>query len=1198
MYRHYLNSKKCYVFLSDVTSHKRNHNGELRPITGSEIVQSRWFERGWTLQELLAPRSVDFFSATGECIGSRPDLAPLIAVRTGIAEDVVSGIRPVEQCTMKLRMSWVDRRDNLPEDKAYCLIGLLGISMPLVPGETGQAAMIRLREAMVRSYREDLNSPCTAAEHHTKTTSHGPDRSSDTVTEQASSSDRNQRNLLDMLKFEEMDARRRQVKKPYSNTCDWLKEHSIYQLWLNSQECKRHHGLLWIKGKPGAGKTTLVKHADDFLSPRGCLRISFYFHARGTELQRSIDGMYRSILYQLLDKQSALQDLISEKFQSFIESIQAGAGWSREVLQEMLAYAFANLGRRRVLCYVDALDECNTQQVQQMINLFETISQDCASGGRYLRILLASRHYPIVRIRTDLEMNLDELHEHQTDIEQYVNGQLDTWTDGDDFTQQDPSTETVLDGIRREIVKKAKGIFMWTVLVVEILNDEYSQGSIYNVRRRLNELPAELSQLFREVIERDAGKNIELFRRCLQWLLFSRRPLSPKEFYSAMALHGKSTHAVDHVFFRASMSDIKRFVRSSSKGLAECVDNDIPVVQFIHESVRDYLLKDEGLQEIFQQSTESMDLEAMSHEMLTRVCQVCLDVDVSEFDDLSIDDFKCKLSEAEDLQRTLSAANPLLAYSQDNVFHHANCTTDVTFQQTFLQTFDLKRWRRCSNLFNLVKTHRHPEHACLIRILARYDAHSLITIANRLGYPLHSDAAAFDALYMALAFGHKKSAKVLLAIHDISVPEHVIDALPSGRSFSAEHLMRPFVWAATKGHFSFAHILVQSETFFNRLLLQDVMFLSPINYEPSSHIGVQEAALLQLLLRAAAVSDMQFVRRLCEEQGPKALRHANGKTLLMAAAELGHIDLIDLLLSQGFPVDETDDAGLTALHWWIKGKHSLDQSLHIIANQLLSHETDCKHVRRRRSEGLRASPQVNSTKTGCNAQQKCDCLVNATDRNGCTPLMYAVWRVWSTEYVETLLAHGADIAAVDNRGRDALMEASISGTNACVSLLLQLGADINAVDLEGRTALLLAATKQYDPSFVIKVLLDHGAVVNAKDSEGNTPLASVVQHTLFGGDGVRACSHLVDHGCDIEARNRKGETPLIMSVKRVMKNRSDYNAYYMPIEMIQYLIGVGADIAAVDHDGHSAYSLALNSGIQRLMDLVVRHEALRRNESR
>lgn len=132
MFRWYEKASVCFAYLSDVSS---PHGAEK---AGSEFRASKWFTRGWTLQELLAPSSLEFFDRSWSLIGVKSDLSIIIQEVTGINSQYVAGVptsagMSVYQCLSRAsvaeRMSWASRRRTTrPEDLAYCLLGIFDVS--------------------------------------------------------------------------------------------------------------------------------------------------------------------------------------------------------------------------------------------------------------------------------------------------------------------------------------------------------------------------------------------------------------------------------------------------------------------------------------------------------------------------------------------------------------------------------------------------------------------------------------------------------------------------------------------------------------------------------------------------------------------------------------------------------------------------------------------------------------------------------------------------------------------------------------------------------------------------------------------------------------------------------------------------------------------------------------------------------------
>ena len=152
MFKWYGAAKVCYAFLPDVDTKIRQQ--PLSPTEMQAFNSSRWFTRGWTLQELLAPRNVVFFDQSFQKIGTKYSLALPISEVTGIDRSYFYFPKAFKSASVAARMSWASRRETSRiEDIAYCLLGLFGVNMPLLYGE-GSNAFLRLQNAIIHSYQD------------------------------------------------------------------------------------------------------------------------------------------------------------------------------------------------------------------------------------------------------------------------------------------------------------------------------------------------------------------------------------------------------------------------------------------------------------------------------------------------------------------------------------------------------------------------------------------------------------------------------------------------------------------------------------------------------------------------------------------------------------------------------------------------------------------------------------------------------------------------------------------------------------------------------------------------------------------------------------------------------------------------------------------------------------------------------------
>jgi len=143
MFRWYRNSAKCYVYLPDVSAGSSEAGQSSKERWEPAFRQSRWFTRGWTLQELIAPSSVEFFSEEGDRLGDRDLMDRQISEITGVHIDAFRG-RSLSSFSIDERMAWAEKRNTTrEEDAAYSLLGIFEIFMPLIYGEGRPNALNR-----------------------------------------------------------------------------------------------------------------------------------------------------------------------------------------------------------------------------------------------------------------------------------------------------------------------------------------------------------------------------------------------------------------------------------------------------------------------------------------------------------------------------------------------------------------------------------------------------------------------------------------------------------------------------------------------------------------------------------------------------------------------------------------------------------------------------------------------------------------------------------------------------------------------------------------------------------------------------------------------------------------------------------------------------------------------------------------------
>ncbi|KAI9369184.1 hypothetical protein BJX61DRAFT_545836 [Aspergillus egyptiacus] len=760
------------------------------------------------------------------------------------------------------------------------------------------------------------------------------------------SSDEHRQRLLDSLRFEHIDSRKMNIKNAYSKTCQWFLGHPGYKKWLDPAALTQHHGFLWISGKPGAGKSTIMKFAYDRMKrkaqSKNTVTASFFFNARGEHLEKSIVGMYRSLLLQLLEGYPDLQTVLDD---SELVPRNFNGCPPLNSLKGLFYNSVSALGQREFTCFVDALDECDEQQVVDIVQFFEDLTEQFSAKGVPFRICFSSRHYPYIVIRRGIRLTLEDQPGHAKDLETYAASHL--------RIDDDPS---LAEEMRIQLLDKAAGVFMWVVLVVDILNKEYRRGGMF-LRKRLAEIPSGLSDLFKDILRRD-NENMESLLLSILWILYAKRPLRPKEFYHALwcglSLDGLVDSEIPDTTLPDSNVGLNRFDRyviSSSKGLAEVTKSKIPTVQFIHESVRDFLIKDKGLCELWPEL--GLDYESPGHEKLKHCCYLYIN-------HASVVALVSRLQSVPNSNRTeILDEIPFLEYASQCILYHANVASRLFPQDNFLSTFQLRKWIVINNAFEKFNVRKYTQDANLLYVLADNGHPELVRIwvkgepqscspGERYKYPL----------FAALAGGHKDTVAALLKLPSYMYKGVDITEGLTRKDFEGCKIRTPLSWAAQEGR----EVIVE-------LLLQNGVAIDEM--DPAGCIPLSRA--LQ--------NGREAVARLLIKKGADInASDRNGQTPLLVASE-HHEAVAKLLIEKGADVNASDRNGRTPL-LVASGHHEA------VAKLLIEKGADINA-----SDRKGQTPLFNASKAGYEAVARLlierGADVNAINIHGSTPLFYA-----------------------------------------------------------------------------------------------------------------------------------------------------------------------------------------------------------------
>ncbi|KAE8398016.1 hypothetical protein BDV37DRAFT_288928 [Aspergillus pseudonomiae] len=785
-------------------------------------------------------------------------------------------------------------------------------------------------------------------------------------------SDERRQSLLNSLKFEQIDYRKINIKDAHSKTCQWLFSHSSYGEWLDPAALMQHHGFLWINGKPGAGKSTIMKVAYERMKriarARNSVTASFFFNARGEYLEKSITGMYRSLLLQVLEGYPDLQTVLDD-LELVPQSLNSCPPLNS--LKGLFLKAVSALGQRELTCFVDALDECDEQQVVDMVQFFEDLAGQFSAKGVPFRICFSSRHYPYIALRRGIRLTLEDQPGHAKDLETYVGSRLRI------------RDQSIAEELQFTLLDKAAGVFMWVVLVVGILNQEDRRGGM-SLRKRLAEIPSDLSELFRDILRRDC-EDTEALLLCILWILYAERPLQPKEFYhalwSGLSFSGLADSQAPDVTVSDSSDGLSRFDRyviHSSKGLAEVTKSKKPTVQFIHESVRDFLIKDKGLCELWPES--ALDHESLGHERLKQCCLFYLN-------HTSVVASVDKLLSVPNSNRSVGILTklPFLEYAGQHALYHANIAAKRFPQREFLLSLRFSNWIKIHNAFEKFKVRRYTEGVSLMYVLADNGHSELVRIWPKEERQEYTPRERYKyPLFAALANGNKETIAAILDLPScIYNGIDLTDGLNNRKDVKGYENRTPLSWAAQEGR----------------------------------------DTLVQLLLHNGVAID----------QIDQA-----GLTALSRATQNGHDTIIKLLIENGADVNASPK-GWTPLHWASARGHEA------IARLLSENGADVNAGDNNDWTPLQAAPNNGYERLVALLIDKGG-DVNAGNKSGWTPLLRALVRgcYW---VAKVLIDSGANVNAHDRDGWTLLFRSSNAGKKAVAELLIEKGADVNISDI-------------------------------------------------------------------------------------------------------------------------------------------------------
>ena len=554
MFRWYRNATVCYVYLWDVSSRPIGTRDASSPwLCEEDWRKSKWFTRVWTLQELLAPRSVRFFTREARQLGDKTLLENPLHEITGIPISALQGA-PLSRFTVQERLSWTSTRDTtLEEDKAYSLLGIFDVDIaPLYGPGTGQAFTrfmdeIDRREKCIRELR--LTDP-----------RHDKKRIEDT-----------KGGLLD-------------------GCYRWILRDSDFQQWRKSQQSR----LLWVKGDPGKGKTMLLCGIIDELqkSKDEPAALSYFFCQASDSRINNATAVLRGLVYLLVQQQPSLTSHIQQEYdlagKSLFEDANAWVALSKifiNVLQD------PKLNTTYLL--VDALDEC----VEGLENLLELIVRSSFMTTR-VKWVVSSRNWPNIedhlekateKLALSLELNAQSVSKAVNKFIEHKVRQL---------TELKKYNNRMRAGVSDYLSRNADNTFLWVALVCQYLE----KTPRWDTLAKLVKFPPGLDSLYERMLEQVINSDhADLCKRILATVAMVYRPIALRELETLIEEVEESLDGLASITEMIGLCGSFLTVREHT-------------VYFVHLSVKDFLLT-VGFDKIFPSGKEETHYSIFSRSL-------------------------------------------------------------------------------------------------------------------------------------------------------------------------------------------------------------------------------------------------------------------------------------------------------------------------------------------------------------------------------------------------------------------------------------------------------------------------------------------------------------------------------------------------------------------------------------------------------
>lgn len=420
--------------------------------------------------------------------------------------------------------------------------------------------------------------------------------------------------LLDSIYFQQITERRSRIPQAHAATFEWIynQESESTSSWNNFVSWLRggsanQENLYWISGKAGSGKSTLMRYLYEDTRTKEYLRqwsggqqlliASCFFWNPGTTIQKSLHGLLRSLLHEILSEEGSLiPELSPWRWRSYLLGATDLENWTDSELLDGLQRIVSQVnGRMKIFIMVDGLDEFEGKEEQrlELVNILKKLATTPD-----FKLCLSSRPWQVYldNFEDNPRLRLQDL--TVSDIQKYVS---DTLTNNKYFLLHEQASGIDNAAITQEIVKKAQGVFLWVKLVVASLLQSLRDGdSVSDLMQKLQALPSDLKEYFGRLLN---GLDVQYrtqATKLFQIVLRTTRPISlmtvsflneqRPDFGCSPTLPPSGTAALS-----ARLQFAERWLNTRCRGMLEVHNSRIwsavgyRGVDFLHRTVRDFL---------------------------------------------------------------------------------------------------------------------------------------------------------------------------------------------------------------------------------------------------------------------------------------------------------------------------------------------------------------------------------------------------------------------------------------------------------------------------------------------------------------------------------------------------------------------------------------------------------------------------------